>query len=557
MTGVPTVEDRRAQALATVTAPGERFELAEEDVRGHRMKVFKNRARSLHEVLAQSANYGDREYLVCGDLRLSFTEHLARVASLGRALRDEHGVAKGDRVAIFSANNAEWILTFWATTSLGAIAVGMNSMWSAREAAEALEQCAPVVLVADAPRREVLGRVVSGWEGVPVLSTEVDIPRLSVAHPSADLPPCVVEEDDPAAIIFTSGTTGRAKGATHSHRNVVAAADYFAVNDAAAAYMDLPQPDQRRILLIAPLFHMISLHNLVVPRLAFGDAVVIYTGKFDVDRVLRLIEVERVTRWGMVPTMASRLLQHGDLSDYDLSSLTAITLGSAPSSATLKSALRAVLPVAAKSLGTTYGLTESSSAATIATAADLARHPDSVGAPVVTMQVEIRDPVGQPVQDGAEGEICLRGPLVMLGYWGDSAATEDAIDQEGWLCTGDLGTMIEGHLRMRSRRSDLIIRGGENVYPAEVESVLTEHPAVLECVVLGADHEDLGQEVVAVVVTAGDIAVTAHELAAFTRERIARYKAPTRWVLTQEELPRNATGKIMRHRLGSLTGSES
>lgn len=557
MTAVPPVPGPRAQALAAVTAPGQRFELVEEDVRGHRMQVFENRARSLHEVLAQSAKFGDREYLVCGDLRLTCAEHLDRVASLSRALSEEHGVTKGSRVAVFSANNAEWVLTFWATVSLGAIVVGMNSMWSAREAHEALESCAPVLIVADAPRREVLGRVASEQEAVPMLSTEADIPKLSLVHPDAALPPCEVEEDDPAVIMFTSGTTGRAKGATHSHRNMVAAADYFAVNDAAAAHMGLPRPEQRRILLISPLFHIMSLHNLVVPRLSFGDAVVIYTGKFNVERVLRLIEKERITQWGMAPTMASRLLQHGDLSDYDLSSLTAITLGSAPSSPALKSALREMLPVAAKSLGTTYGLTESSSAATIATAADLEMYPDSVGRPVVTMQVEIGDPAGGQVSDGVEGEICLRGPLVMLGYWNDPEATAAAIDRDGWLHTGDLGAMIDGHLRMRSRRSDLIIRGGENVYPAEVEGVLTEHPAVLECAVMGVDHEDLGQEVVAVVVIGGGSTATAHELTTFTQERIARYKVPSRWVLTRAELPRNATGKLMRLQLGELATGQN
>lgn len=373
-----------------------------------------------------------------------------------------------------------------------------------------------------------------------------------MAHQDAALPPCVVEEDDPAVVIFTSGTTGRAKGATHSHRNMVAAADYFAVNDAVAGHMGLPRSEQRRILLITPLFHIMSLHNLVVPRLSFGDAAVLYTGRFDVERVLRLIEKERITQWGMAPTMASRLLQHGDLSRYDLSSLTAISLGSAPSSPALKSALRARLPVAAKSLGTTYGLTESSSAATIATAADLELHPDSVGRPVVTMQVEIRNSAGGHVHAGVEGEICLRGPLVMLGYWNDPVATDAAIDSGGWLHTGDLGAVIDGHLRMRSRRSDLIIRGGENVYPAEVEGVIAEHPAVLECAVMGVDHEDLGQEVVAVIVTRGDGAVTTPELTAFTEERIARYKVPSRWILTREELPRNATGKLMRRQLGTL-----
>lgn len=545
MTTEPPVQDRRAQALATVTAPGRPFELTEEDVRGHRMQVFRNRRRSLGELLAESAAFGDREYLVFGDLRLSFVEHHRRVASVSRMMVDEYGVTKGDRIAIFAANSAEWVMTFWAATSIGAIVVGMNAMWSPREAADAIDLCTPALIVADEKRRELLDAPV-----VPVLTTETDIPRLALAVAKAETPATEIDEDDPAVIIFTSGTTGRPKGATHSHRNVIAAADYFGVNDAAGAEMGAPRPEQRRVLLVAPLFHMMSLHNLVVPRLAFGDAVIVYPGKFDVDRALRLIETERVTQWGMVPTMASRLLRHGDLSSYDLSSLTAISLGTAPSSPGMKAALREMLPVAAASLGTTYGLTESSSAATIASAADLERYEDSVGTPVMTMRVQICDRAGAPVPEGMEGEIHLRGPLVMLGYWNDPDATRHALDADGWLRTGDIGVMLDGHLRIRSRRSDLIIRAGENVYPAEVEAVLLEHPGVRDCAVVGAAHEDLGQEVAAVVVTAGD--ATVEDLDGFMRGRIARYKVPSRWVLTESDLPRNATGKVVRHRLGEF-----
>lgn len=469
-----SIQDMRDQALAAVTAPGQRFEVTVEEVRGNRIEVFANRARSLNDVLVASAVHGDREYLVSENLRLSFTEHLARVASLSRALREEYGIGKGDRVAIHAANSAEWVMTFWAVASLGAITVGMNAMWSARETADAMELTGPALVVADDVRGELLADT-----GAAVLSIEQDVPRMSLAYPDAELPSPVIEEDDPAVIIFTSGTTGKAKGATHSHRNIIAAVDYFSVNEAAAAQLGATRPDQHRALLIAPLFHMMSLHNLVVPRLAFGDAVVIYSGKFDISRTLRLIEAEKVTQWALVPTMANRLVRHGDLSDYDLTSLSAISVGSAPSSPSLKEALRRALPLAASSLVTTYGLTESSSAATIAIAADLEKYEDTVGTPVITMQVEIRDIDGSPVPEGAEGEICLRGPMIMLGYWNNPAATDASIDSDGWLHTGDIGVILDGHLRLRSRRTDIIIRGGENIYPAEVEAALSEHPSTL------------------------------------------------------------------------------
>ncbi len=540
MPDLSRVQDPRAEAVARLTAPGAAFEIVEEPVRGAPMQVFRNRYRSLHRILVESVRYGDAEYLVCDDLRLSFAEHFDRVASLSHEMRTRYGIGKGDRVAILSANNAEWIMTFWAATALGAVTVGMNSLWSAREIEYGVALSEPNLIVADAPRRDLLGAV-----AVPVLSVEHDIPTLSTAHPGAELPDPDVAEEDPAVILFTSGTTGRPKGATHSQRNMVAAVDFHRFNDAVATELGRA-PSGRRFLLATPLFHIAALHNLAVPRLAFGDTAVIVTGRFDIGRVLRLIERERVTNWGAVPTMVSRLVEHGDLSGYDLSSLQTISVSSAPSSAALKERLRTTLPVAGRSLGTTYGLTESSSAATIATAADLIERPDTVGTAVPTMSVEIRDEHGNRVPDGVEGEICVRGPLVMLGYWNNAEATAAAIDDSGWLRTGDLGTMEDDYLRISSRRSDLILRGGENVYPVEVENVLTEHPAVRECIVLGVEHADLGEEVCAVVVVAEGEELTAEDLRAFATERIARYKVPTRWAFRTGELPRNATGKVKR-----------
>jgi acyl-CoA synthetase (AMP-forming)/AMP-acid ligase II len=359
-----------------------------------------------------------------------------------------------------------------------------------------------------------------------------------------------VDEDDPATILFTSGTSGRPKGVVHSHRNLLAVVEYHRLNDAlAAAFGDPTSPQDKRFLLVMPLFHIASLHNLAVPRLATGSTAVIHQGAFDVDGVLRLIEQRRVTNWGAVPTMANRLLEHGDLSRYDLSSLRSFALASAPSSPAFKARLRAALPFAEQALADSYGLTESSTAATVASPLDLAEAPDSVGRPIVTVQVEIRDEQGKPVAEGEEGEVCVRSPFVMLGYWNDPQATAAAIREDRWLHTGDIGVMEHGRLRLSSRRSDLILRGGENVYPVEVEAVLAEHPAVRESAVLGADHPDLGQEVAAVVVVEPGHEVTEQDLQDYVREHLAYYKVPSRWRLTTEPLPVNATGKVLRREL--------
>jgi acyl-CoA synthetase (AMP-forming)/AMP-acid ligase II len=544
MTDVQQLQDLAAEVLAGLTAPGQPLELDHEDVLGARMAVFKNRDRSLGALLTHSIHHGERDYLVTAERRISFVEHAQRVASLATSLRSDYGVRSGDRVAIIAANSPEWVIAFWAIASLGAITVAGNAWWSRRELAAALALADPTLVVADEKRASLLTET-----STPVLTIEQDIEGLCTRYPQAELPAVAVDEDDPATILFTSGTSGTPKGVVHSHRNLLAVVDYHRLNDALAAAFGDPTPAQdKRYLMAMPLFHIGSLHNLAVPRLATGSTAVIHSGAFDVDRILRLIEATGVTHWGAAPTMAHRLLEHGDLSRYDLSSLRALALASAPSSTAFKDRLRAALPAAEQNLAESYGLTESSTSATVASPLDLAVAPDSVGRPIVTVEVQIRDEAGQPLPDGAEGEVWLRSPFNMLGYWRDPDASAKAITPDRWLRTGDIGTLTEGRLRLTARRSDLILRGGENVYPAEVEAVLAEHPAVKECAVIGVEHRDLGQEVAAIVVVR-DTASSETELREFLAAKLAYYKVPTRWHLTTEPLPRNATGKVRRAEL--------
>jgi steroid-24-oyl-CoA synthetase len=529
-------------AVARLTGPGGQFELAEEDVLGARMTVFRNRHRNLGEVLTRSAGFGERDYIVTMDGRLSFGEHAGAVASLAMALREEYGVVPGDRIAIFAANQPGWIVSFWAAVAVGAITVGCNAWSSRREAGYALSHTEPTVVVTDARRAPLItGSAV-------VLSLEDDIPRLTRQHPDAPLAPYDAAEDEPAVILYTSGTSGRPKGVVHTHRNLTSVIEYHRMNDAIARELGDPaDPAKRRYLLALPLFHIAGLHNLAVPRLATGTAVVMHRGAFDVDSVLRLIEKERVTNWGAVPTMANRLIAHPDLPKYDLSSLSAFSLASAPSSPAFKERLRTAFPLAQRVLADSYGLTESSTAITVAAPMDLADAPATVGRPIATVRLEIRDPAGNALPEGEEGEICARSPFNMLGYWNDPGATGHAIRADRWLHTGDFGVIEGGRLRVTGRRTDLILRGGENVYPAEIEEVLCEHPGVAECAVVGVGHPDLGQEVAAVIVTRAGCPLTEDELRAYAQEQLAYFKVPARWRITTEALPRNATGKVIRH----------
>ncbi|MFC9998218.1 class I adenylate-forming enzyme family protein [Nocardia sp. NPDC127526] len=548
MTKAVDLQALAAQIAGKLTGPGGPFEMTVEEVLGAKIPVFRNRRRSLLELLEASRELGDRDYLVSAEKRMTFAEHYEAAGALAAALAQRYGIGKGDRIGILAANTPEWVLTFWAAQRLGAIPVGYNAWWAPQEVVYGLDHTQPVVVIADAKRAELLAQT---GTRIPVLTMERDLPTL-VEEYVGEYPEIALAEDDPACILYTSGTTGRPKGVVHSHRNMVAVSDYHRFTDAlAAGFRGLPwdgSPTGRRYLTTSPLFHIASLHNLAVPRLVTGDTVVFQTGAFEADKVLRLVESERITNWAAVPTMASRLLAV-DLTQYDLSSLAAFSLNAAPSSPALQQRLRERLPVAQVALTTSYGCTESGTAATVATPMELAADPETVGRTIIGVAVEVRDPEGNVVPDGTEGEICIRSPYVMLGYWNDEAATAASIDPDRWLRTGDFGYVSEGKLYMAGRRSDLILRGGENVYPTEIENALDEHPAVLESAVIGVPHEDLGQEVAAIVVVADPEALTEDELRDHVAQRLAYFKVPARWLITADALPRNATGKVLRREL--------
>ncbi|MDQ2797475.1 MAG: acyl--CoA ligase [Actinomycetota bacterium] len=551
----PDLANVVATVKAELTGPGGEFELAPQDVRGVRLPVFVNRRRSLRSWLADSAAFSERECVVQDDRRLTFAQHQAAVAALADALAADHGVGPGDRVAILAANSPDWLVAFWAATTLGAVVVAGNAWWTAREAVNALSRFGASVIVADGRRAALLDDL-----GVPILRI-ADVPALVATRSAATLPDVRIDEDDAALVMFTSGTSGRPKGAVHSHRSLLSVIEYHRLSDAVVAAMNSalgapPRTAARRFLMSLPLFHIASLHNLALPRLATGDTVVIDEGRFDVDRVLRLVERERITNWAVVPTMAHRIVAHGPLEDYDLSTLVGLSINSAPSSPALKDRVRSAVPTVQASLADSYGLTEICTAATVASAVDLAAYPDSVGMPIASVELRVCDADGAVLPDGEAGEIQLRSQFTMTGYWDDPQATADAIDPDGWFRTGDLGHVVDGRLFIAARRTDLILRGGENVYPAEIEAVLDEYPGVQECAVLGVEHPELGQEVAAVIVPTAGATVTEEDLRAFAAEQLAYFKVPSRWRFTEEPLRRNATGKIIRTVITATEGEQ-
>lgn len=487
-----------------------KFDLSEEEVLGVRMTVFRDRLKTMGELMDGSLEWADREYIVDGDRRLTYGQLHAAAARVSRYLV-ESGVAKGDRVAILGKNSIEWVVTFWATVSIGAIAVGLNVWWAKDELDYAIADCAPKLLVED------MAPIAALLEGPDVERPRVDI-----------------EEDDPALILYTSGTTGRPKGATHSHRNLICLVQAQQCIIAARVPAGFTLPPSRA-LTSTPLFHVSGLHSGVIACLGAGNTTVWQDGRFDPISTLKVIERERCTTWTTMPTTLWRVVHEPTAKDYDTSSLMHVGGGGAAWSAALQQAIRDTFGEHI-SWGIGYGQTEACGLSTTSSFAELQEHPDTVGRPVPTVELKVDE----------SGEIYLRGPMVMLGYWNNPEATDAVIDADRWLRTGDLGEIRDGLLFLSTRRTDLILRGAENVYPAEIENCLEGHPGVAEVVVVGLPDDEFGQIVGAIVVPAEGEELDVAELTTYVKDRLAYFKVPSRWVVTREPLPRTATGKVVR-----------
>ncbi len=545
--------NRLAAVEAQLLAPGAPFELAEEEVLGERVPVFANRARSLRDVLLRGREFTDAEYMVFREgereRRYTFGDHEKLVASAAAALSDRFGVRPGDRVAILAANCPEWIISFWATVSLGAICVGLNGWWTEDEIRYAVGHSKPKLLIAD---RKRAARITGELE-VPMLIVEDAFETLLAAYPDAELPAQSIAESDPAIILYTSGTTGRAKGVVHTHGNVT---NMLMVSFFHGARLMMANPKQAElpqlansILVTSPLFHVSGLHCAAVTALAGGAKTVWPMGRFDPETTLELIEREKITGWGYTATVLHRLISHPKVGDYDLSSFRSVGGGGSPIPAPLIEKAHALFPQCSHTMGVGYGLTEGTAFATLNAGEELTDDPSSVGRPVPIVEVEIRDEQGRAVDEGEEGEIHLRGPLVMREYWQDVDATNAAIKPGRWLNTGDVGRLQDGKLYIASRKRDLILRGGENVYPFEIEQRLEAHPAIAEAAVIGVDHEELGEEVKAVVVFEPGQRLTADALEHWVADALAYYKVPSLWETRDTPLPRNATGKVLKNAL--------
>ena len=543
------------QADTMLAGPGGFFEIVTENVGGIEMGVVASPHGSLRDLLAASANHGGdgsaRYYLFDDGRSATFAENIDHAAAVAAALTQRFGLEPGDRVGLLGSNQPGWIQGFWGTVSAGAVAVAMNGWWKGDEIRYGVELTEPKVLIADRRRLERL----DGDPGVPVIAMDPDpdaattIDGLVDAYSGTPLPDGPIAIDDPAAILFTSGTTGRPRGAIQTHRNFFS---YLTCAYMIGARQFLRFPGESMdvggpTLACSPLFHVSGLHACAVMAVGAGINHLWTTGRYDAEKILRLTEEHGIARWGGVTTQLWRLVEHPRLADYDTSSVVSIGGGGSVWSPELQEICRTALPHARVSVTIGYGLTESSGLATSAADDVLRDHPDSVGYPLPIVGVRITDDGGRELDEGEVGNVCLSGPMITPGYWNDPAATAETI-RGGWLRTGDYGYVRDGLLFLVSRRSDLIIRGGENIYPTEIEQRLDAHPSVSESAVVGVEHRELGQEVKAVVVVDGEQPATdlIGELEAWVADTLADIKVPAHWELRTEPLPRNATGKILK-----------
>ncbi len=550
-------DDPRLTALldttVRITGPGMPFEIVQEDVLGERLPVFANRPHSMREILRGADRFGDRDCYVFGDgYRLPFDRLIPQVASLATALRDRHGIGAGDRVAVCAANCREWLMTFWAVAALDAVLVAMNGWWTGAEMRTALDLTEPKLLVMDEKRRERL----DGDPGVPVLIAERDFAAL-FDDASATLPDVPIAEDDPFILIFTSGTTGRPKAAVLSHRSVISylmeqsfiAARGMAMAGISTASVpppsdspDAPPPTVR--LAPYPLFHVSGM-SMAVSTVMSGSPTVWPLGRFDPANVLQLTRDEGISVWGGGVTHVVRLLQHSDIETIDAGRISSVGIGG---SATPPDVIRQIeerFPHLESAISTGYGSTETG-LISWAPGWMLKAAPDCVGPLMPTSQARITDDDGAEVPPGVEGNIEARSWMSMLGYWHNDAANAETVRPGRWIRTGDFGRFDDGILFIASRKRDLIIRGGENIYPFEIEHRLDEHDEVLEAAVYGVDDPVHGQVVKAVVVVAPGSSLTEDEVRAFCAVTLASYKVPTEVELRTEPLPRTANGKVMK-----------
>ncbi|MDW3217035.1 MAG: class I adenylate-forming enzyme family protein [Acidimicrobiales bacterium] len=554
-----------------LTAPGAQFAYSEQEVRGMTMRVFDGAPPDMRFLWEMSAGFGDKPYIVFEDERITYAEAHAAVRSLAHHLVDNHGVGKGDRVAIAMRNYPEWAIAYWATISIGAAAVGVNAWWTSQELEYGLGDSRPKVIIADDERLERLLPVLDGLRAdgrLDVISVRSDreLPAdghrwtdvVDPANAPAELPPADIHPDDDMCIFYTSGTTGFPKGAQLTHRgsvhNVLHLA--FANTTAAVAAAKVAAAEGKEeekateadpaIMVPTPLFH-VTANNCVLHPGTLTGAKLVFMHKWDPARAIELIEREKVATFTGVPTMSREMLLHPDWATRDTSTLASMGGGGAALQPDLVEKIDESKGAVKPSTG--YGLTETHGIITAVGNMFFSARPTSAGLVMPTFYAKVVDEAGNEVPRGERGELCVKGPAVVKGYLNRPEATAEAI-VDGWFHTGDIVYLDEDDfVHIVDRAKDMVLRGGENVYCAEVEAAIYEHPDVAEAAVFGVPDERLGEAVGVAIFPREGTTIDAEQLRAHLEPRLAKFKIPEHVWVRDEPLPQNANGKFLKRDL--------
>lgn len=528
--------------IADLMSPGASFEVVSENVAGRSLRVFKNAPERLTDVFETARGFGPMEFIVSGERRLTFEEFFDRSDRFAAWLVNEKNIKPGQSVAICMKNSPEWMIAFVGILYAGAVAVLVNSRGTGEEMRRAITDADSVMVVGDHNRLEKLHAAECP---VPCVSDEdmADLPALTHPVTAPKRKP-----EDLAAMFFTSGTTGRAKAPAISHRNLVTGVmntqmAMAAVFQKMAASYNITvevlrsQMPQSCSLLVFPLFHTSGCGAVFLTAFTTGGKLVLMD-RWDGDAALKLVEQEKITTIGGVPTMLWDILRAETLADRDLSSLMSLSCGGQALPLNLLAEIRKTFPRAF--IGAGYGMTETSGAISQANGEAFVRNPQASGQILPMMDVQITDDHGEPCETGDVGEIWVKGAALMQGYYGRPEDTAKSMSGE-WFKTGDIGRVdAEGYIYIVDRKTDMVISGGENIYCAEVEQVLSSHPDVLQVTTFGVPDDRLGERLVASVLL-NDMSA---DLLAFAKDNLADYKVPTDITVTEKPFLLNAMGKI-------------
>jgi long-chain acyl-CoA synthetase len=546
------------EIVEQMTGPGGPFEIVVETVAGRPMKNFKNRERSMREKLVVCAGRGDQTALVYGSSRISYSDFARTSFGTAASLASDHGLVKGDRVAILAVNRPEWLYAAFGATAAAGIGVALNGWWQTEELEYGLSDSGSRFLVVDDrlwPRVAPVISKVPSLEKIFYIGSDAPegtVPFSTLTTPTDQVPAAPIDEDDPFMILYTSGTTGRAKGCITTHRGTTNQVLGILFAGMASSFISgsnlIPTDGAPASLLTSPLFHVGGFHSGFCTQITAGVKIVILEGKFDPERVMQAIEAEKVTMWGAIPTMLHRVVHSPNVGSYDLSSLRSISFGGAPTPPETIDKAREVLKIE-PTFTNAYGLTETHGVATVNAGKDLLGRKTAAGRPAPCLDCRVVDESGKVVASGELGEVIFHGPTITPGYWNRPDATAETV-RDGWLYTGDLGYLdSEGFLYVVDRAKDMILRGGENVYCTEIENLLAEHPGIEEAAIIGVPDAEMGERVKAIVKRVAGSSIGADEVKKHVAARMANFKVPELVEFTDEPLPRNPAGKILKNDL--------